>query len=103
MTEVSVSTDSLAPGSALRLDGVPGGICLARLGDRYYAIGDRCSHADVSLAEGDVDVDEGTVECWRHGSAFSLEDGTPQSLPAVLPVPVYPVRVVGDRVVVTLP
>jgi 3-phenylpropionate/trans-cinnamate dioxygenase ferredoxin subunit len=76
---------------------------LVRIGDDVYAIGDRCSHADFSLAEGEVDVDDLTIECAKHGSTFSLEDGAPQTLPATLPVPVYRVEVDGDDVKVVLP
>jgi 3-phenylpropionate/trans-cinnamate dioxygenase ferredoxin subunit len=57
----------------------------------------------VSLSEGDVEADECWIECWKHGSAFSLVDGQPQSLPATEAVPVYPVRVEGDEIVVELP
>jgi 3-phenylpropionate/trans-cinnamate dioxygenase ferredoxin component len=89
------------PGTTVRLEGGAAGICLVRIGDDFYAIGDRCSHANVSLAEGDVDPDDATIECWKHGSAFSLRTGEPQSLPAVRPVPVYAVRLEGDDVVVS--
>ena len=95
--------DDLAPGEARRfdVDGCP--IALVRIGDGFYAIGDTCSHADFSLSEGYVDADECTIECWKHGSAFSLSTGEPESLPATRPVPVYPVTVDGDDVLVTLP
>jgi 3-phenylpropionate/trans-cinnamate dioxygenase ferredoxin subunit len=69
-----------------------------RLDDDLYAIGDRCTHQDVSLSEGEVDRDERTLECWKHGSAFSLLDGEPTSLPAVRPVPTYTVTVSDGRV-----
>jgi 3-phenylpropionate/trans-cinnamate dioxygenase ferredoxin component len=75
-------------------------ICLVRLGDDFYAIGDTCSHADVSLSEGEVDADTKHIECWKHGSCFSLETGVPDVLPATRPVPVYDVKVEGDDVVV---
>ena len=88
---------------AHRVDTGPEGICLVRVGDRYFAVGDRCSHAEVSLSEGDIDPDECWIECWQHGSAFSLVDGQPQSLPATAPVPVYPVTVDGDEIVVEVP
>ncbi len=101
MSEVRVKRDSVAPGSAVRLDGVDHGVCLVRVGDEFYALGDRCSHANVSLSEGDIDPDERTVECWKHGSTFSLVDGKPQCLPATKAVPVYDVRVEGDEVVVS--
>ena len=63
----------------------------------FYAIGDTCTHADISLSEGEVDADECTIECWKHGSAFSLSTGEPESLPATRPVPVYPVTVERRR------
>jgi 3-phenylpropionate/trans-cinnamate dioxygenase ferredoxin subunit len=70
--------------------------------DDFYAIGDRCSHADFSLAEGEVYPEEREIECWKHGSTFSLIDGKPQSLPATKPVPTYEVRVDGDDVMVVI-
>lgn len=73
-------------------------VCLVRAGDGVYAIGDVCSHADVSLAEGDVDGR--TIECWLHGSRFDLATGRPTGLPATHPVPVYPVQIEGDAVLV---
>ena len=77
-------------------------IALVRIDDDVYAIGDRCTHQDISLAEGEVLCDDLAIECWKHGSAFSLEDGSPQSLPATQPVPVYGVRVVDGEIEVTV-
>ena len=88
-------------GKPLRLAGGPDGICLVRVGESFHALADRCSHADVRLSEGDVDTDECTVECWKHGSAFSLLDGHPLSLPATQPVARYTVSVEGADVVVS--
>ena len=78
-------------------------IAVVRIDDDVYAIGDTCSHAEVSLSEGEVLTEERELECWKHGSTFSLETGEPQCLPAVKPVPVYEVVVDGDdvKVVVT--
>ena len=73
-----------------------------RIDGDVYAIGDTCSHADFSLSEGEVLVDEREIECWKHGSMFSLTTGEPQSLPATQPVPVYEVRVDGDDIVVVV-
>lgn len=95
-----VPAGSLADGKPVHVAGGPHGICLVRLGDRVHALEDRCSHAEVLLSEGDVDAEECTIECWKHGSAFSLLDGQPQSLPATRPVAVYPVRLEGSDVVV---
>ena len=81
--------DELAPGTARRFDVDGHRIALVRIGDDFYAIGDRCSHADYSLSEGDVWEDEREIECPKHGSTFSLVTGEPQTLPATQPVPVY--------------
>ena len=43
------------------------------------------------------------IECWKHGSAFSLETGEPESLPATKPVPVYEARVVDGEIEVVVP
>ncbi|QEE61219.1 non-heme iron oxygenase ferredoxin subunit [Salinibacterium sp. dk2585] len=63
-----------------------------------HAIGDTCTHGDISLSEGFVE-DE-TLECWAHGSQFSLKSGKPLTLPAYEPVPVFAVSVVDGDVFV---
>ena len=94
------SLSELPEEGALRveLDGKP--ICIARSQGEVFAISDVCSHADVSLSEGDVE--DGTVECWLHGSRFDLRTGKPLSLPATKPVATYSVTVEGDDVNVKL-
>jgi len=75
-------------------------IAMFRVEDDVYAIGDRCSHAEASLAEGEL---WGlTVECPRHGSEFDLETGEPGALPATVPVPVYPVTIEDGTVYLEL-
>lgn len=63
-----------------------------------HAISDTCTHQQVSLSEGEVE--DGRIECWLHGSAFDLRTGHPDSLPAVVPVAVYPLTVEGTDVLV---
>lgn len=94
--------DEMAPGSARRFDVDGHRIALVRLGDDFYAIGDRCSHADYSLAEGEIDHDDMTIECWKHGSTFSLSTGEPSCLPATKPVAVYGIEVVDGTVFATV-
>ena len=97
------SRDELKSGDARRFDVEGHRIALIRIGDDFYALGDRCSHADYSLSEGEVYAEEREIECWKHGSTFSLETGEPQTLPATKPVPVYQIEVDGDDVMVVLP
>ena len=82
----------------VQLDGKP--ICIARSQGEVFALSDICSHADVALSEGDVE--DGTIECWLHGSRFDLRTGEPTGLPANRPVATYPVTVEGDDVLVTM-
>ena len=88
----------LAPGSATRFDVNGRAVAVVRIGDDVYAIGDTCSHADVSLSEGEVWCDDKELECWKHGSTFSLVTGRPSTLPATQPVPVYVATVVDGTV-----
>ena len=90
----------LVDGEGARFDVGGRSLAVVRLGGEVYVIGDTCSHADVSLSEGEVDVDTCHIECWKHGSSFSLVTGEPQTLPATQPVPVFVVRNDGGDVVV---
>ena len=93
------SASELEQDSALRVevDGIA--ICVVKDGEgEIHAIGDRCTHGDISLSEGFVEGK--TLECWAHGSAFSLETGHPLNLPAYEPVPVFVVEIDGDDVLI---
>ena len=98
MSTVIGALDDIAPNSAARFEVQGRPIAVVRIGDDVYAIGDTCSHADVSLSEGEVFCDTKEIECWKHGSTFSLETGEPQTLPATQPVPVYVARVVDGMI-----
>lgn len=92
--------DELPRGRGVRVKIGDHRIAMFRIEDDVYAIGDRCSHAEASLAEGEVwDM---TVECPRHGSEFDLRTGEPGALPATKPVPVYEVSVEDGTVYVEL-
>lgn len=101
--EIRLKLSDLADGAATRTEGGLYGLCLVRLGDSVYALADRCSHQEWPLSDGEVDRAETTIECTKHGSTFSLKDGHPQCLPATRPVEIYPTRVEGDDVVVSIP
>ncbi|KJK46382.1 dioxygenase [Lentzea aerocolonigenes] len=66
-------------------------VVLVRDGERVHALADECSHAAVSLGEGEVS--RKGIECWLHGSCFDLETGKPSSPPATEPVDVYAVDI----------
>ncbi|WP_030247719.1 bifunctional 3-phenylpropionate/cinnamic acid dioxygenase ferredoxin subunit [Streptomyces sp. NRRL S-350] len=80
------------------LNGVP--VSVVRTDEGVFAINDTCSHANVSLSEGEVE--DCMIECWLHGSSFDLRTGKPSGLPATKPVAVYPVKIEGDDVLVSV-
>jgi 3-phenylpropionate/trans-cinnamate dioxygenase ferredoxin subunit len=96
----TVPLDDIEPGTARRIvvGGLP--VALVRIDDDVYAIGDICSHAHVSLSEGEVWPDEREIECPKHGSTFSLETGEALTLPATQPVPVFRTEVADGTVTV---
>ena len=96
----AMSLSELPEEGAVRVElgGKP--VCIARSGGRVFALSDVCSHAEVALSEGDVE--DGRIECWLHGSQFDLATGAPTGLPAVKPVPTYPVTIEGDDVLVQM-
>lgn len=83
--------DSLPRGKGIRVTVGDERIAMFRVENEVYAIGDVCSHAEASLAEGEVFGTE--VECPRHGSEFDMKTGEPSSLPATRPVPTYKVDI----------
>ena len=101
--QLACLTDDVPVAGTLRveLEAAAGPLEVAIVRDEdgeWHAISDVCSHGQVSLADGEV---EGcTVECWLHGSRFDLRTGKPLSPPATRPVPVYPLTIDGDRVLV---
>jgi 3-phenylpropionate/trans-cinnamate dioxygenase ferredoxin subunit len=108
----TTSTDRAAPVPLLSLSELPdpgavrvdvGGLALAvvRAEDgSVHVIDDTCSHAEVSLAEGEVE--DCSIECWLHGSRFDLRTGRPTGLPATKPIAVYAVTVEDDTVLADL-
>jgi len=76
-------------------------VALVNLGvDGFRAVDDICSHEHYHLSEGEVDTDDRTIECPKHGSTFDLQTGSPRSLPATKPLAVFPVTVDGDRILI---
>ena len=95
--QLVTNLDTLAPGTAIKvvIDDIPIAVVRETSGT-VHALGDRCSHGDISLSEGFVDDD--TIECWAHGSKFGLADGSPRNFPAFEPVPVVTVEIDGSDI-----
>jgi 3-phenylpropionate/trans-cinnamate dioxygenase ferredoxin subunit len=95
-----VEVGALAPGEMRLVHAGSLTIGVYNCGGRLLAIEDRCSHDDGPLCEGEWDEEACVVVCPRHGSRFDLESGIPMTLPAFQSVPIFPVSVREDGVVV---
>jgi 3-phenylpropionate/trans-cinnamate dioxygenase ferredoxin subunit len=93
--------DDVPTGEARRISLGEREVAVVNLGDDgFRAVDAVCSHAHYYLDEGEVDVDERTIECPKHGSTFDLETGKPTSLPALVPVEAFAVKVDDDDVMI---
>jgi 3-phenylpropionate/trans-cinnamate dioxygenase ferredoxin subunit len=93
------SPNDVPAGEARRfpVDGLQ--VAVINLGsDGFRALDAVCSHEHFFLDEGEVDPDEGTIECPKHGSLFDVNSGKPLGLPAIKAVASYPVTVTDDDV-----
>lgn len=76
-------------------------LVIFKVGGKFYAIADVCTHDGGPLEDGELDGYE--VECPRHGARFDIRNGDAVRLPAVTPVPWYETRVEGDTLYVEAP
>ena len=76
-------------------------IVVFRIADEFFAIGDVCSHDNGPLGDGGLDGLK--VVCPRHGARFDLKTGKALTLPAIIDIPAYPIRVVGGQIEVGVP
>ncbi|MGZ5212974.1 MAG: Rieske (2Fe-2S) protein [Actinomycetota bacterium] len=104
MTLVRVCTAADVPeGAARRFQVGDRSVAVMNLGEQgFRALDAICSHAHYFLDEGEVDVEDETIECPKHGSTFDLNTGRPTTLPATLPVAVFPVKIEGDDILIEL-
>jgi 3-phenylpropionate/trans-cinnamate dioxygenase ferredoxin subunit len=89
-------TSDVAPGSVKYVEIKGHRIALCNADGEFYAISDVCTHDFGPLDQGELDGYQ--IECPRHGARFDIRSGVVITLPAVLPLDTYPVRVVGDEV-----
>jgi 3-phenylpropionate/trans-cinnamate dioxygenase ferredoxin subunit len=99
MTVRVCSTEEVPAGQARRFAVDGREVAVVNLGgDGFRALDAVCSHEHYYLDEGDVDPDEETIECPKHGSLFDVNTGAPRGLPAIKPVDVFGVTVTDDDV-----
>jgi 3-phenylpropionate/trans-cinnamate dioxygenase ferredoxin subunit len=73
-------------------------VLLCNVDGTIYAVEDICTHDGGALDAGEI---EGCrVMCPRHGAYFDVTTGAALTLPAILPLKTYSVRVEGDSIFV---
>ena len=90
--------NEIGEGEAMHVEFDGEEIAVVKIDGEIYAVNDICSHEHYHLSEGEVDRDRMTIECPKHGSTFDLRTGQALSLPAVLAVKTYEVKVEGESV-----
>ena len=75
-------------------------ILLANQNGKIYATDLICTHAEADLSTGFLS-EEG-VRCPLHLSVFNLENGTPQNLPAEIPLKIYNVKIEQNEIYVEI-
>ena len=93
--------DQLPPGERIFLEVEGKSIVLFNLAGKLFAIGDVCTHDNGPVGDGEIEENE--IICPRHGARFDIRTGKVTSLPAVVDIPAYPVRVVGEKIEIGIP
>lgn len=98
MSEPVARVSAIAPGTtcSVTVDGVP--VLLCNVAGILYAVEDVCTHDGGPLDQGELDGRR--IMCPRHGALFDVTTGAALTLPAVIPLPTYTVRIDGDDVYV---
>jgi 3-phenylpropionate/trans-cinnamate dioxygenase ferredoxin subunit len=89
-------TSDIAPGTVRVFDVDGQAVGVANVDGQFYAFADVCTHDDGPVAEGELDGC--VIECPRHGARFDITPGAVLSMPAVVDLPVYELRIEGDEI-----
>ena len=76
-------------------------IVMFNIDEEIFAIADVCSHDDGPLGDGNLDGFE--IKCPRHGASFDVRTGRVLSLPAIVDIPAYPVRITNGQIEIGIP
>lgn len=86
----------VAPGSFKRAEAGGYKMLICRVGETYYAIENKCSHAELPLQTGKIRGD--CIVCPVHGARFQLSDGKHLSPPAWKGIRTFALRVVDGHI-----
>lgn len=90
--------EDVPPGRVVVVEVGDEDVALCNVGGQIYAVANVCTHDDGPLGEGYLLGDE--IECPRHGARFDVRSGEVKSLPAIVPIPTFTVKIAGDDILV---
>jgi nitrite reductase/ring-hydroxylating ferredoxin subunit len=94
------SAEDLKAGGMMAAEAGGKEICLANVGGKFYAIGNRCTHMGCLLSDGTLSGEKVTCPC--HGSTFNFLTGAVVKGPAKKSEPAYELKVEKDQVLVNV-
>ena len=99
---VIASEDDIQNGERIFVEIDDFDIVVFNIAGKFYAIADVCSHDDGPVGDGEFES-EYEIACPRHGARFDVRNGEAVSLPAVIDIPAFPVRVIDGEVQLGIP
>ncbi|MFZ4827839.1 MAG: Rieske 2Fe-2S domain-containing protein [Phototrophicaceae bacterium] len=75
-------------------------VLLYKIHGEFFAMEDRCSHADVLLSDGEIDFVTCRIQCHKHGAMFDLKNGQALTPPAVIGVKMFEVKVTDQTILI---
>lgn len=99
---VIAEEDALSNGERMFVEIDEYEIVVFNIAGKLFAIADVCSHDDGPVGDGEFEA-EYEIACPRHGARFDVRTGEAISLPAVIDIPAFPVRVVDGNIEVGIP
>ena len=98
--ETVAAVSELTEGTVLqRVRSSGDAVCLVRFQNEISALSDICTHQHFSMSLGDL-LHDGTLQCAWHGARYDCRTGEVKQIPATSPLPVFEIRLEGDRILV---
>lgn len=101
--ELLCGVNELKSGEATRLEIGDLKLSASKINESVYVVSDMCTHANYSLSDGPLHLEDLRIECWKHGAQFCLSTGAALNLPATRPLDTFPTEIRGEDVYIHLP
>jgi 3-phenylpropionate/trans-cinnamate dioxygenase ferredoxin subunit len=93
-------TAAVPPGATMPVEISGREILICNVKGEIFAVENQCSHAMAALEGGRLRAFR--LICPLHGAAFDVRDGSVKGKPATVPIETYPVRIVDDRIEISI-